>query len=362
VSAGAAPAITGNKAITQGANHAPVLDAGATPALGNATVGAGSPVGAVGALVSMIAGANVTDVDSGAALGVAIVAADTALGAWWYSIDDGASWSTLGAVSDASARLLSADARLFFAATMTGSAVITFRAWDQTSGVNGALASSAVNGGASAFSTATDTASVNATAANVPPLAADDAASVAFGGVTSIAVASNDSDADGTLDLASVVIATQAAHGSLTVGAGGDVTYTHDGGAAGADAFTYTIDDTLGATSNIATVTVTIAPAATGGTGATGSTDSGDTGSEQMNPPPMNAPTISPRSGCRCHASAEGEGFAWSALLALFFFFRRQRSPSNALTCCKSALGKKGLAKKSRPGRASISLGKSVAV
>ena len=74
-------------------------------------------MGAVGTLVSNLvdfavpAGQvdNVTDADSIALLGVAITGADSSNGAWWISTNNGASWSALGAVSDASARLLAAD-------------------------------------------------------------------------------------------------------------------------------------------------------------------------------------------------------------------------------------------------------------
>ena len=89
---------------------------------------------------------NVTDVDSGAGLGIAITAADTTNGTWFYSIDNGTTWNALGAVSDANARLLAADAntRLYFQANAdyhgTLANAITFHAWDQTSGTNGGTA------------------------------------------------------------------------------------------------------------------------------------------------------------------------------------------------------------------------------
>ena len=40
---------------------------------------------------------------------------------------------------------------------------ITFRAWDRTSGTNGNLADTSTNGGATAFSSLTDTASLSVT-------------------------------------------------------------------------------------------------------------------------------------------------------------------------------------------------------
>ncbi|WP_206194611.1 hypothetical protein, partial [Shewanella litoralis] len=78
-------------------NDAPVLDALQTPVLNNVAEGAGAPSGAVGTLVSSLvdfaspAGQvdNVTDVDSGAVLGIAVTGADATNGTWWYSTDNG---------------------------------------------------------------------------------------------------------------------------------------------------------------------------------------------------------------------------------------------------------------------------------
>ena len=128
----------------------------------------GAPVGAVGTLVSSLVDLpggggldNVTDVDATPLTGIALTGTNTANGSWFYSIDNGANWLAVGAVSGASALLLAADAntRLYFqptpdfAGTVTNA--ITFRAWDQTSGSNGASGvSTSPNGGTTAFSTA----------------------------------------------------------------------------------------------------------------------------------------------------------------------------------------------------------------
>ena len=165
-------------------NDAPVLDNTKSPALTAINEDAGAPSGAVGTLVSSLvdfavpAGQvdNVTDVDSGALLGIAVTAADTTNGVWWYSTDNGANWNALGAVASNNARLLAADAntRLYFQpnANYSGTlaTAITFRAWDQTSGSNGTLADTTSNGGTTAFSTATDTASLTVNAVNDAPV------------------------------------------------------------------------------------------------------------------------------------------------------------------------------------------------
>ena len=165
-------------------NTAPVLDINKSPALSAINEDAGAPSGVVGTLVSQLvdfaspAGQvdNVTDADAGALLGIAITAADTANGTWLYSTNNGASWNALGAVSDASARLLAADAstRLYFQPNAdyngTLANAITFRAWDQTSGSNGTLADTSTSGGITAFSPLTDTAALTVTAVNDAPV------------------------------------------------------------------------------------------------------------------------------------------------------------------------------------------------
>jgi hypothetical protein len=88
---------------------------------------------------------------------------------WFYSLNNGATWLALGAVSNTSARLLAADAqtRLYFKPIpgFKGSiaAAITFRAWDRTAGSSGALLSTATNDGTSAFSATIDTAAISVT-------------------------------------------------------------------------------------------------------------------------------------------------------------------------------------------------------
>ena len=96
-------------------------------------------------------------------MGIAVTAADTANGVWWYSTNNGASWNALGAVANNSARLLAADGntRLYFQPNAnyhgTLATAITFRSWDQSSGRTARWPTATSNGGTTAFSTATDT-------------------------------------------------------------------------------------------------------------------------------------------------------------------------------------------------------------
>jgi len=77
-----------------------------------------------------------------------------------------------------------------------------------------------------------------------------------------INVLSNDSDADGTLNPASVSVVTPAGHGTVTGGTNGALVYTPAAGFSGTDTFAYTVSDDQGATSTPATVTITVTAAA----------------------------------------------------------------------------------------------------
>jgi subtilisin family serine protease len=73
------------------------------------------------------------------------------------------------------------------------------------------------------------------------------------------ALLTNDSDADGNLDPASVTIVRAPDQGGTAkVNSNGTVSYTPKKGFKGVETFDYTVDDTLGATSNSATVRVTV--------------------------------------------------------------------------------------------------------
>ncbi|NBO83583.1 MAG: hypothetical protein EBU75_12435, partial [Betaproteobacteria bacterium] len=141
---------------------------------------ASAPSGAVGVLVSSLLG-GVTDPDTGALKGMAIIGTNTtvggAVGNLSYSVNNGASWAAVGAASPTSALLLPAEARLYFqpSSGSTGGTLgdlLTFRAWDQSapSSASGTRVSITANGGSSAFSTATDAVALTVTSvANTTP-------------------------------------------------------------------------------------------------------------------------------------------------------------------------------------------------
>ncbi|MGH8131489.1 MAG: beta strand repeat-containing protein, partial [Steroidobacteraceae bacterium] len=263
-----------------GTNDAPALNAAATPVLAAVAEDAGAPVGAVGTLVSALVNLNppaggldnVTDADNGALTGMAITDTNESNGTWWFSTDNGGSWTQVGAVSNTSALLLAADAntRVYFQGDSnfngTVSGGITFRAWDQTSGTAGTYVSTATNGGSSAFSSATDTANITVTAVDDNPVVIGDRIIVSNSTLVTIPVSAllaNDTDIDGlALTITSVGSATGIT--GLTLNADGTISFT-SGATAGATAgsFQYTVSDGAGGTAT-ATVTIDIRNVGTG--------------------------------------------------------------------------------------------------
>jgi len=160
-------------------NQAPVL-ADTELALIAIDEDAAAPSGAVGTAISSIVSlsSNVTDPDSGAVAGIALTALDSLQGEWYYSLNNGTSWAEVGSVSNSSALLLDAGSRLYFkpAADYNGSlaAAIEFRAWDGTTGDSGTKVDTGAGGGSSAFSSATDVASLQVSSINDSPVAASD--------------------------------------------------------------------------------------------------------------------------------------------------------------------------------------------
>jgi hypothetical protein len=99
------------------------------------------------------------------------------------------------------------------------------------------------------------------------PVATNDTATVEANSSVMIAILTNDTSSGGTLDSASIKIVVAPTHGTASV-SGGQVTYTPATGYTGLDTFQYTVQDNLGTTSNVATVSVNVtAPPSKGGGG-----------------------------------------------------------------------------------------------
>ncbi|MGO9111654.1 MAG: DUF4347 domain-containing protein, partial [Thermoguttaceae bacterium] len=155
---------------TTTSNHAPVLS-GAN----NLNTISENPVANAGTLVSALIAGQVTDADPGALSGIAVTAVDNTNGVWQYSTNGGSSWTNFGSPSTGSALLLAADANSYVRfvpnANWNGtvSPGITFCAWDQTSGTAGGIANTTTNGGSTAFSSATASASITVNYVNQAP-------------------------------------------------------------------------------------------------------------------------------------------------------------------------------------------------
>jgi len=125
-------------------------------------------------VASIVADGSITDVDGAAPESIAVTAVDNTNGSWQFSTDGGTNWTSInsGTTSDSNALLLDSTDMLRFVpgADYSGSSTITFRGWDQTSGVAGTFVDASTNGGTTAFSSSTDTASVTVNAVNDVPV------------------------------------------------------------------------------------------------------------------------------------------------------------------------------------------------
>lgn len=112
-------------------NDAPTIASGVTSWL-NPIAANTAFSGNGGTLVADILGQADSDPDVGALRGIAVTGT-TGSGTWWYQ--NNGSWRS-GSASDSFAWLLKSTDRVQFvpASNMTGTATITFRAWDQTTG------------------------------------------------------------------------------------------------------------------------------------------------------------------------------------------------------------------------------------
>ena len=151
----------------QGVNDAPTLDPSANHRLTAIDEDATNPVGdTVGAIVQP---GSIADIDGPVIGGIAIVAVDTANGRWEHSTD-GTSWNEMTA-STTSALLLSSERSIRFVpdANFHGTASLSFRAWDQSTGTSGATADTTTTGGTTAFSAIQENAFITVVQLDDPP-------------------------------------------------------------------------------------------------------------------------------------------------------------------------------------------------
>ena len=143
-------------------NDAPVLNVLPSPTLTSVPANATDPAGDT--IAEIVVDGSISDSDGGAVEAIAVTGVDDSNGTWEFSVNAGASWTAVGAVSDSAALLLDGDAKLRFVPDpgYGGSSTFSFRAWDQTTGSNGqAGVDVSTNGGTTAFSAQTDTGAVS---------------------------------------------------------------------------------------------------------------------------------------------------------------------------------------------------------
>ena len=94
---------------------------------------------------------------------------------------------------------------------------------------------------------------------NTPPTANDDTATTNEDTIIWIDILANDIDIDGTLNPSTITILSGTSNGNTNINTTtGEIKYSPNSNYYGTDAFTYEVDDDDGATSNIATVNITI--------------------------------------------------------------------------------------------------------
>jgi hypothetical protein len=163
-------------------NHAPVLDPAPDPALPPINE---DDAGSLGSTVSQIVvDGSITDPDGPAAEAIAVLGVDNQHGYWQYAAvasPTAGDWNdftaTSGSVVDISgnARLLDALHHIRFRPNpdFNGTAYFTFRAWDKSTGAAGGTVDlsnpGSSTGGSTAFSAATDTASITLNPVNDVP-------------------------------------------------------------------------------------------------------------------------------------------------------------------------------------------------
>ena len=263
-------------------NDAPVLDNAVSPAITAIDEDSGDDVtnNSGTDVAAMVVDASITDPDGGAVEAIAVTAVNNTNGVWQYSTNNGTSWNNFSATTggqanfESTSRLL--DGTLSGASThkirfvpadnYDGTSTLTFRAWDKFTDTAGNTADASTNGGTSAFSTASDTASVTVNAINDDPVVdINNGIAVQNGSVVTIGSnvlsASDIEDTDATDIMYTVTAvptggALQKSNGSafsdLSVNGtftqqdidDGLVRYVHAGGNDTADSFTFSVADT----------------------------------------------------------------------------------------------------------------------
>jgi hypothetical protein len=253
-------------------NDAPVLDNTGNmtlTAVNEDVADASNPGTLVSAIIASAGGDRITDVDTGASEGIAVIGVANTNGTWQFSINNGGTWTPFGSPDPTTARLLTANAntlvRFIPNANFNGTVNpgITFRAWDLSNGLglNGTIADASVGGGTTPYSVATETASITVNPINDTPTASGQ--SVTTNEDAPLPITLSGTDQETTAANLIYTITVPPAHGTLSAGTGQNRTYTPSLNYNGPDSFKFTVTDTgdgssAALTSTEATVSITV--------------------------------------------------------------------------------------------------------
>ena len=249
-----ASSVSFSKSLTLGitaANDAPVLNTSYTPTMTDITEDVADASNTGTQIATMVADGSMNDADGSAVESIYVTAVDTVHGSWQYKVGAG-NWTTFdfnGSNVGKGLLLASTDRVRFVPATdWSGSATLTFGAWDATSGTAGTYAGLSSTGSTSSFSTETDTATITVSPINDAPVfntsytptmtdITEDVADASNTGTQIATMVADGSmnDADGTAVESIYVTTVDTVHGSwqYKVGAGNWTTFDFNGSNAG---------------------------------------------------------------------------------------------------------------------------------
>ncbi|MBD1581577.1 Ig-like domain-containing protein [Pseudoalteromonas sp. S16_S37] len=164
-------------------NDAPTLDDSQTPVFTTITEDISSTSNTGSGIATLVVDSSIGDVDGSAVEAIAVTGIDNRNGMWQYSTDNGSNWSDFSTTSSqnvdltTAARLLDGSlsgvnthrVRFVPNANYNGTSSITFVAWDKSAGTTGDVTDATSKGGSTAFSNASDTATITITSVNDAP-------------------------------------------------------------------------------------------------------------------------------------------------------------------------------------------------
>ncbi len=154
---------------------APTLTGSPTVTLTSIEEDTASPSGDTVASLITSLGADYTPYDAADTKGIAIYSALATNGTWQYSTNSGSSWTAMSGLSATTHLLLTGAGttnmvRFVPSANYNGTASISFRAWDTTSGTAGTTTTVSSTGGYTKYSSGTATGSITITGVNDAPI------------------------------------------------------------------------------------------------------------------------------------------------------------------------------------------------